>query len=125
MLNATVLPDGALLLTADNWARSELAAMRRAGRCYWSIMADAFESYSCNGSFAHFDAGEGNPFVGLTSAPCIAEQIDYSDDSGALGVIGRVWHLADYATRDDLAELIRKGRAVYQFGFDAGEGGAA
>jgi hypothetical protein len=80
MLNCTILPNGDLKLTADNETRAEIADYQRRGRNYWLIMAELLESYSCNGSYTHFDAGAANPFVGLTSAPCIAETMHYNDD---------------------------------------------
>jgi hypothetical protein len=109
MINCTILPNGNLLLTASN-------DMRDNGANYWSIMADGLESYSCNGSYTHFDAGDGDPFVGLTSAPCIAESMDYLDD-GTHAIMGRLWYYSEYCLRSDLDELIARGRTEYTFGF--------
>lgn len=111
MITCKILPNGDLKLTAGNAARSELKSLReRFG--YWQAMADALEGYSCNGSFTHFDAGQANPFVGLTSAPCIAEVMD-TDDDGRQSVDGRLWWFPDYVIRDDLEELYRKGYVIY------------
>lgn len=112
-ITATRLANGNLLITADNEARAEIAdAMRDPHKCYWGIMADQFESYACNGSYTHFDAGQADPFVGLTSAPCIAESMSYDDDGNA-EIDGDFWFFADYMIRDDLSELRNKGRVVY------------
>lgn len=116
MIKCTIQPNGNLLLTAGNDARSELRTMRDNGDNYWSIMADAFESHSCNGSYSHFDAGDGDPFVGLTSAPCVAESMDYPDD-GSRVIVGRLWYFSEYCLRSDLDELIARGRTEYTFGF--------
>lgn len=116
MINCTIQPNGNLLLTAGNDSRAELRTMRENGRNYWSIMAEAFESYSCNGSYTHFDAGQANPFVGLTSAPCIAESMSYPD-SGDLEIDGRLWYFSEYCLRSDLNELIARGRCEYTYGF--------
>ena len=113
MITCTIQPNGNLLITACNETRAEIAAMQRNNRDYWSIMADLFESYSCNGSYTPFDAGNGNPFVGLTGAPCIAESMSY-DDNGQAEIIGKFWYFSDYVFRDDLDELKRYGRVIYR-----------
>jgi len=118
MLTATRLANGDLKLTADNETRNEIADMLFHGRSYWAIMADLFESYSCNGSYTHFDAGDANPFVGLSSAPCIAETMDYADNGDAK-IDGDFWYFGEYATRDDLAELKNTGRVVYSLASEA------
>ena len=53
------------------------------------------EQYSCNGSYAFFDAGQGNPFVGLTNAPCIAEAMD-TDNDGTNIIRGEFWCYVEY-----------------------------
>ena len=117
MLTCTILPDGDLKLTLSNEGRRNISEALEQNQGYWTIMADLFEGYSCNGSFTHFDAGEANPFVGLTSAPCIAEAMDYPDN-GENEVVGRLWWLSDYAIRDDLEELRTLGRTVYHLAGD-------
>ena len=108
----TVLDNGDLKITASNDARAELAYMAATGREYWSIMADAFENESCNGSYTHFDAGDANPFVGLSSAPCVAESMSTEND-GKNVIDGRCWYFDQYQIVNDLAELKNKGRVVY------------
>lgn len=112
MVTCTILPNGNLKVTAGNEARSDIARGLKE-RGYWSAFADAFESYSCNGYYTPFDAGDGNPFVGLTSAPCIAESMDCADD-GARSVAGRLWYFPDYCLRDPLQELARKGATEFE-----------
>lgn len=104
---------GDLLLTASNAVRAEIAYETKRGRDYWSIMAELFESYACNGSFTHFDAGAANPFVGLTSAPCVAESMSYRDD-GEAEIDGAFWYFDQYAIVDDLDELKNCGRVIYK-----------
>ena len=112
MLNCTILPNGDLKVTADNETRQDIADMARGGASFWQIMGEIFEPYSCNGSFTPFDAGDGDPFVGLTSAPCIAETLN-TDDDGSRSIEGRFWFNANYATVDETDELKRFGRFVY------------
>lgn len=111
MIKCTILPNGDLLTTADNEARANIAAMLRHSS-YWTIMADLFEAYSCNGSFTLFDAGDGNPFVGLTSAPCIAESMDYMDN-GDHKIVGQFWYASDYMLTCNLEALRDRGRYVW------------
>jgi hypothetical protein len=103
----TTLPNGNLLLTAEPTDTLE------SERGYWQVMEDLFEPYWCNGSYQHFDAGNANPFVGLTEAPCIAERM-YYDDEGNASIDGRLWYFGDYMIRDDLQELQTHGRVEYQ-----------
>jgi len=109
-LTATTLPNGDLKLSADNETRKFI---KDSTYGYWSIMSALFERYSCNGSFNHFDSGQGNPFIGLTSAPAIAEDMSVEDD-GTCSINGRCWAFMDYAIRDDLEELKNKGFVIYQ-----------
>ena len=112
-LTVTVLSTGNLLLQADNELRKDIKDSIDYGKNYWQIMADIFEPLASNGSFTHFDAGDSNPFVGLTNAPCIAEAMDYSDE-GRATIDGRFWYFSDYMVRDDLEMLKNTGRVIYQ-----------
>lgn len=112
-MNITVQPNGDLKIAASNAVRAFIADAQRSGRCYSSIMADLFEWHACNGSYEHFDAGRADPFVGITSAPCVAEAMHYPDD-GPREVDGRLWWFPDYMIRDDLAELKIRGYVVYR-----------
>ena len=110
MFNIKILPDGNLKISASNAGRQWLKENESRG--YWPVTADIFEPYACNGSFVHFDSGAANPFIGLTSAPCIAETIEYSD-IGEAEIVGKLWVFTDYQTLDDLAELKNKGCVIY------------
>jgi hypothetical protein len=114
MINITAFPlsNGNLRITANNDARAWLKEAC-AENGYWSVLSDAFEGYSTNGGFTPFDAGDANPFVGLTSAPCIAESMDYPD-SGQREVVGRLWCFERYMIDDPLDELKRFGRTTFQ-----------
>lgn len=124
MNGCKVLPNGDLLVTAGNTCRAYIADEMRKGANYWGILADIFEQERCNGGFEPFEPGSGEPysapFVGLTSAPCIAESLNYEDD-GRQTIEGRVWWFPDYATHDPLDELKNRGRTVFAFGFNASE----
>lgn len=113
MLNARIHePTGNLVLSLDMDSLDEVAEMAES-RGYWQTMAELFEDFACNGGYVHFDAGQANPFVGLTSAPCIAESMDF-DGEGNQSVSGRLWWFPNYAIRDDLAELISGAPVVYE-----------
>jgi len=110
-MNLTILPNGDLKITADNETRAYIADEMRNGRRN-NIIYDLLEHEICNGSYTPFDAGQGNPFVGLSSAPCIAEAMTTEDD-GANIIDGRFWYFADYMIRDELEDLRNKGRVVF------------
>lgn len=93
ILKATITPNGNLKLTANNAARAWLK--KQAGRTDMEILWDGLEGYWNNGSFEPFYAGQANPFVGLSDAPCIAESMDV-DDEGNKTIEGRFWYHRDY-----------------------------
>ena len=107
-----VLDNGNLLMTLGDEGRAELADMIESGKDYWSIMGEMFESTACNGSYAAFDAGDGNPFVGLTSAPCIAESMIYEDDGQAV-IDGAFWYSEDYMLVNELESLRDDGQFIW------------
>jgi hypothetical protein len=119
-MNVTILPNGDLKLTASNSVRAYIADEMRRGR-RGNVLYDLLEFEICNGSFTPFDADDGNPFVGLTSAPCIAEAMTTEDD-GTNVIIGRLWWFPDYMIRDELGELRDRGRVVYTLADTEGEG---
>lgn len=112
MINHRILPNGDLLITTGNSTRAFIAAHLERG--YWSTLGEIFEHEACNGGLTPFEPGDGEtgPFVGLTSAPCIAESLAI-DDRGRQSVEGRVWWYPDYATQDPLDDLKNRGRAVF------------
>lgn len=118
----SILPNGDLLVTANNRCRAFIADALRNRNDYWGILADIFEYERCNGGLVPFEPGSGEPgsapFVGLTSAPCIAEHLVWEDD-GTQRIEGRVWWFPDYATADPLEELKTTGRTIFTFGFNA------
>ena len=122
MITCTVLPNKDLLVQAPNETRAWLADEFRKALYfnYWEIFASLFEPHLTNGSYEPFDAGEGNPFVGLTSAPCIAENLSIEDD-GARTIVGKLWTYDNYMVRDPLIDLRDRGRTVFQYVGEAGE----
>lgn len=112
-INAKILPNGNLKLTANNATRLHIKEKLQEGReCHHSIMLDLFESYFTNGSFHPFDAGAGNPNVGLTDAPCVAESMN-CDDNGQYEIEGRFWYYAEYMLKSELEQLKNKGYVIY------------
>jgi hypothetical protein len=109
---ASVQPDGDLLLTADaeaiEWMLDELQLERSEDM----ILLYGMEGYWTNGSYWPFDAGLGNPFVGLTGAPCIAEDLDI-DESFNRSVVGRLWAFLDYQVKSLIDELATKGQVRF------------
>lgn len=112
MSAATILSNGDLMLTAGNATRAWLAERQRDGASEMEILWEALEPYWANGSFEPFSAEDANPFVGLSSAPCIAEAM-IVHDSGSKEIDGRFWAFTDYMVRDPIADLKCKGRVVF------------
>lgn len=106
---------GNLHVTCDRPEDQEELAEIDSARGFWAALAEGLEGYSCNGSYAPFDAGDGNPFVGLTSAPCIAESLDWDDD-GQAEIVGRFWYHANYMTECAVAELCAGNTVVFTLG---------
>lgn len=79
------------------------------------VLCELLQPYSCNGSYAYFDAGNGNPFIGFTDAPCIAEELDYLD-SGTIAIIGRFWYYGDYMSKSFINELTENGEVIFTLG---------
>lgn len=103
-MEITVLENGNLQLQISDQEERQEFALNNVNRGEASAICDALEPYSCNGSYTWFCAGDGNPFVGLSNAPCIAERLDV-DDNGECTVDGDFWFLDDYMVRDYMAEL--------------------
>jgi len=108
----TILPNGNLEVTlADADARewlSENLPEKGSDRLFW----DGTESYWTNGSFYPFDAGKANPFVGLSDAPCVAEDMDIADD-GTCEINGAAWAFLEYQTHDFCEVILETGRAEF------------
>jgi hypothetical protein len=90
-----------------------------------STLRDIFEPYWTNNGFEPFDAGQANPFVGLTEAPCIAEHALIRADDGRQSIQpgDRVWWYPDYGIRNPLDVLLDRGEVEFVFGFISENGG--
>lgn len=77
------------------------------------VLMDLTEPYWTNGSYQPFNAGDGNPFVGLSSAPCIAESMDIDED-GKYTINGRLWAYTDYMLKDERQELLEHGCVEFE-----------
>lgn len=71
------------------------------------------EDEAVNGSYTAFDAGNGNPFVGLTEAPCIAESMDI-DNNGKMTIQGEFWFYERYMLECPVQKLIEEGSVTFQ-----------
>ncbi len=111
MITCTELDNGNLQLTINESDKQELLDNLQE-RGFWTTFCDAMESYSCNGSFTPFDAGQGNPFVGLTDAPCIAESMDYLDNGDA-EIVGEFWYFDNYMLECPLEKLANDGQVIF------------
>lgn len=106
-IEVTQEPDGRLKISAAPEHRNEMRErLKQVG--FWGILSEMYEPYSTNGSYAPFDAGDGNPFVGLTSAPCIAEAMTTKDD-GSNEINGKLWWFPNYAIECPVKTLINTG----------------
>ena len=113
-IEATIQDNGALLLTADTEAQQELQDVIEVNeRSEMAVLCDLLESYSCNGSFTPFDPAIANPYIGLTEAPCIAENMEYRDD-GTNVIDGRFWYYPDYMATSCLRVLADEGRVTFK-----------
>lgn len=72
-------------------------------------LARLLEPFSTNGSFAFIDGSTGNPALGLTSAPFIAEALSY-DEQGQAQVDGRLWWFPNYAGEGVIDTLLEQGQ---------------
>lgn len=107
---------GDLEIAASTEARHSLREARNDHGSYPDFpteMFDLMERYSTNGSYTLFDAGQGNPFVGRTGAPCIAREI-VSDEKGEKAVVGQLWWYPKYEIQSYIAELVETGCVVFQ-----------
>jgi len=112
MFSVEVLPNGKLKVMAGNEARRWIKEEQENERCSDTILSGGMEHFWTNGSYEPFDAGQANPFVGLTCAPCIAETLDVLDN-GDREIVGRLWHFDRYQVTDPMEELKRTGHVVF------------
>lgn len=77
-----------------------------------NALGEMLEPYWTNGEFYPFDAGLANPYVGLTDAPCIAEEMEMADD-GNNTILGRFWYFADYQTESFIETLENEGSVTF------------
>lgn len=106
-MDILILENGNLKLSLSSDEKEEVAErLEQVGEDL--VLVELTEPYWANGGFQAFDAGNGKPFVGLTSAPCIAESMSH-DEEGEPSVEGRLWWFPDYAVRSAVQELVEKG----------------
>jgi hypothetical protein len=110
MIDINETKDGNLLLTIELGCEQELRDEyeKRGQDCIY----DALESHSCNGSYTPFNPSYGNPFVGLTDAPCIAESM-HIDDNGDCNILGRFWCFDNYMLECYIETLLDNGSVVF------------
>lgn len=103
----TKTPKGALRVSFHPSDRAELVEMADEKSAF-DILLEGTESYWTNGSYRPFDAGDANPSVGLTDAPCIAESMDYDDD-GQASIVGDFWFFNQYAVECFIERMLEYG----------------
>jgi len=107
-LTITKTPTG-ITLTVDAEAQEALTGLTSD---HPNEMYDLFEPYSCNNSYTLFDSANGNPFVGLTEAPCIAESMG-TDDEGERKVVGDFYYYNYYMITSYVEELATTGKTFF------------
>ncbi len=112
-LDITIQDDGFLLLAADQEMRTYVRQLVDKREPDDSILWQIMEVYWANGGYEPFDAGQANPFVGLTSAVCIAEAMDTHDD-GSKEIVGRFWYFGNYMLESPSETLADTGRVVFE-----------
>ena len=108
---------GNLLIVADSGEDQMEIQESLYNRGFWDTFHDMMEGYPCNGSYTPFDSSIGDPFVGLTEAPCIAESLTYNDD-GTIDIEGNFWYYPDYMIRCPLEELATTGQVKFYLAKD-------
>lgn len=111
-MDIQILSNGNLQLRLEDGEADELK-INMEERNEDMLMAELIEPYSTNSSFSYFNASDANPFVGLTSAPCIAESLHGPDEDGKIEAEGRLWWFPDYAVRSVVEELVERGQVVF------------
>ena len=118
MLTLNETSNGNLAITIDKTASSDdIAELKDRAEEVGELPAliEYTESYWTNGGYLPFDAGVGNPNVGLTDAPCIAENMDRDDDGNAT-IDGKFWYFPNYAVESFLDTLITRGTVEFTLG---------
>lgn len=115
-IQITKLDNGNLRLSVDSEMAENLRDNLEA-RGFWSAFCDLLEPFSANGSYEAFDAGDANPFVGLTSAPCIAESMDCADN-GDKSINGNFWYFERYMIDCPLETLAETGEVIFNLAKD-------
>lgn len=108
-----ILDNGNLRISVDQETQEEIKELSEY-RDENSVMSDLLESHMVNGSYGYFSASHGNPNVGLTDAPCVAESIELSEDGDTYEVNGGLWYFNEYALRLTTDDLIEKGYVDFQ-----------
>ena len=115
-MNFRILPNGSLLITANNRDREDLAYdLRRGARDSAELIVIENARQGDN-----YDYATGDDLCALSDAPFIAEDMTVEDDGGR-AFYGKVWKHEEYMLRDYLEELAWRGRTVFALGVDFGE----
>lgn len=107
MITIDVMANGNIVLTPDD--KQSLIDMHNQTGDDLSILCEALEHYSTNGSYTPVSADQ---LGGLSQAPCIVESVDITDD-GDLTPEGRVWWFPDYMIRNPIKEIIEDGYVIF------------
>lgn len=113
--NIQILPNGNLELS---WGDKESLQyiLDRAYHKDHDVLAELLDGYRANDQYWPVVPGSGTsysgPFVGLTDAPCITDQL-YEDEDGFSIVEGTLWAYTQYEIKSFAEEMVRYGRVVF------------
>lgn len=110
-IDVELTPNGNLRITADAEARAWFEENKETLTEHMMLW-EAFEQFWANGSYYPFDAGYGNPSVGLWSGPCIAEEVEH-DGEGQCSIVGRYWAFMNYEVQSSIDILIETGCVLF------------
>ena len=110
MLKVDILENGDLRLSVYQDCLDDFEAYKE--KSDLALLVDGLEDSWTNGGYHPFDAGEGNPFVGLTSAPCIAESMSF-DDHGNMEIEGNFWYHNEYMIYSVWEKLNEQGECIF------------
>lgn len=78
-----------------------------------SVLADLLDGFQANGRF--YPINPQHVFVGLTDAPVISSDLEYTNDGDAyIPGAAQVWWFPQYETTSFAEELVRTGKVVFQ-----------
>lgn len=117
MMNVKVLDNGDLELSLEALDANKIENLQKIYNTKGEsrLMGIFLSEYSSNNSYTYFDAGNANPYVGLSDAPCIAECM-YMTDGFTNKIAGKFWYYVDYTVIDYCQKLLSGKSVVFTLG---------